>query len=147
MSILNCSYCSQRIRGQYVTWSDGTHACSECKRAFPTCSGCGKLSTTGEKICRSCMRTAIRCSVCTDFLVGRYVQFSNAMRLCSPCHRTLPRCARCEVPFVMGISHHGRSYCSSCYKDGIRCQLCDDICTGQYWQHPKVGVFCSSCKK
>ena len=147
MSTLYCSQCQCRILGRYTKWEDGTTACSSCVASYPRCLRCGKLtSNPNAKMCYTCQANSPRCQVCRGVLIDRYVKIPPSTIMCLPCNEMLPKCNRCSVPFVNGIAHNGKRYCQTCFQQGIRCRLCDDICSGQYWQHPKIGHFCNGCK-
>lgn len=122
----HCHLCGERLLGRYYRYETGLIVCGTCQATRPACARCGvPVPTAGAgspPLCATCARTASRCAVCQQVIVGTYYTFEEMLpieaprQFCAACVQTRPRCDLCRAPVALSARP---------LEDGqFRCTLC-----------------------
>ncbi|MBN2328995.1 MAG: hypothetical protein JXR73_17780, partial [Candidatus Omnitrophica bacterium] len=123
--------------------------------SLPKCDACGlpyhvrdMVNHKGEKLCRSCMQTALFCTLCGKRIQGKYYQSKDKTeQYCSHCYNKYPRCSVCDRPGPVHRLPNGKTVCDKCLKTLPRCGACGQPVIGAYFKYPGTDqVFCESCQ-
>lgn len=157
---LICGRCGKEITGRYLTYTFKGQTklivCQDCDRRLPHCKACGVpfppgslILHKGERLCKSCLDSAVFCNLCGKRLEGKYYQSKNGEeKYCAQCYNRNPRCSVCDRPGPVTRLSNGKCVCEKCLPTLPICGACGQPIAGNYIKYETSDkVFCETCQK